>query len=60
MHDRDFFDEDHWKPPRADERRIMEAGEPITDLLEHEVWNERREDLGERRPNSHGATVRVT
>lgn len=43
MHDRDFFDEDHWKPAEADERRIMETGEPITDLLEHEVWNERRE-----------------
>jgi sigma-B regulation protein RsbU (phosphoserine phosphatase) len=43
MHDRDFFDEDHWKPAEADERHIIETGEPITDLLEHEVWNERRE-----------------
>jgi sigma-B regulation protein RsbU (phosphoserine phosphatase) len=43
LHDRDFFDEDHWKPAEADERRIMETGEPITDLLEHEVWNEGKE-----------------
>jgi sigma-B regulation protein RsbU (phosphoserine phosphatase) len=43
MHDRDFFDEDHWKPAEADERRIMETGEPVTNLLEHEIWNERRE-----------------
>lgn len=43
LHDRDFFDEDHWKSAEADERRIIETGEPITDLLEHEVWNERRE-----------------
>lgn len=43
MHDRDFFEEDHWKPAEADERRIIETGEPVTDILEHEVWNERRE-----------------
>jgi len=43
MHDRDFFDEDHWKAAEAAERRIIETGEAITDLLEHEVWNGRRE-----------------
>jgi len=43
MHDRDFFDEDHWKPAEADERRIIETGQPITDQLEREVWNERPE-----------------
>ena len=29
-HDRDFFDEDHWKPAETDERRIIETGQPIT------------------------------
>lgn len=43
MHDRDFFDENHWKAAEADERRIMETGEPITELLEHEVWSEGEE-----------------
>ena len=36
-HDRDFFDEAHWKPAAEDERRIMESGEPITGQLEHEI-----------------------
>ena len=39
-HDRDFFDEDHWKPAEADERRIIETGEPVTGQLEHEVWTD--------------------
>jgi sigma-B regulation protein RsbU (phosphoserine phosphatase) len=42
-HDKDFFDEDHWKPAEADERRIMETGEPVTGQLEHEVWTDRDE-----------------
>ena len=42
-HDRDFFDENHWKPAEADERRIMESGEPITGQIEHEVWPDRPE-----------------
>ena len=42
-HDRDFFDEDHWKPAEADERRIIQTGQPVTDLLEHEVWHDREE-----------------
>jgi len=42
-HDRDFFDEDHWKPAEADERRIIAGGEPITGQLEHEVWPDREE-----------------
>ncbi len=37
-HDRDFFNEDHWKPAEADERRIIETGEPVSGQLEHEVW----------------------
>jgi sigma-B regulation protein RsbU (phosphoserine phosphatase) len=39
-HDRDFFEEDHWKPAEADERRVIETGEPITGQLEHEVWTD--------------------
>lgn len=39
-HDRDFFDEDHWKPAAEDERRIIESGEAITGQLEHETWRE--------------------
>lgn len=37
-HDRDFFDESHWAAAEADERRILGAGEPITDKLEREQW----------------------
>ena len=36
-HDRDFFDEDHWKPAEEDERTIIETGQPITGQLEHET-----------------------
>lgn len=39
-HDRDFFDEEHWKPAEQDERRIMESGEPMTGLLEEETWTD--------------------
>lgn len=42
-HDRDFFDEDHWKPAEKDELSIIETGEPITDQLEHETWHEGEE-----------------
>ena len=42
-HDRDFFDEDHWQPALQDERRIIESGEPITGLLEHETWRQGNE-----------------
>jgi phosphoserine phosphatase RsbU/P len=37
-HDRDFFDDDHWKPAVEDEKRIMETGTPMTGQLEHETW----------------------
>lgn len=39
-HDRDFFDEEHWKPAERDERRIMETGDPVTGQLELETWHE--------------------
>lgn len=39
-HDRDYFDEDHWKPAETDERHIMETGLPLTGLLEEETWTE--------------------
>ena len=39
-HDRDFFDEDHWNPAETDERRIIDSGEPMTNMLEEETWTE--------------------
>lgn len=42
-HDRDFFDEDHWKPAAEDEQRIMDTGQPVTGLLEHETRREGEE-----------------
>jgi len=39
-HDRDFFDEDHWKPAEADEKRVIDTGEPISGQIEHEVWTD--------------------
>lgn len=36
-HDRDFFEEAHWRPAAEDERKIIETGEPITSQLEHET-----------------------
>ena len=39
-HDRDFFAYEHWKPAEDDERRIIQTGESVIDLLEHETWRE--------------------
>ena len=39
-HDRDFFDEEHWRPAVEDENKIMETGEAIIDKLEHETWHQ--------------------
>jgi len=36
-HDRDFFDEDHWKAAAEAERRIIDSGQPMTNELEHET-----------------------
>ncbi len=38
-HDRDFFQYEHWKPADDDEKRIIQTGEPVIDLLEHETWH---------------------
>jgi phosphoserine phosphatase RsbU/P len=38
-HDRDFFQYEHWKPAEDDERRIIETGEAVIDLLERETWH---------------------
>jgi sigma-B regulation protein RsbU (phosphoserine phosphatase) len=38
-HDRDFFDELHAEEAARDERRILETGDPILDLLECETWS---------------------
>ncbi len=42
-HDRDFFLEEHWKPAETDEQRIIQTGEAVIDLLEHETWQEGEE-----------------
>ena len=42
-HDRDFFDEDHWKPAEKDEHEIITSGNPILEQIEHEVWQEGEE-----------------
>ncbi|MGD7652510.1 MAG: SpoIIE family protein phosphatase [Verrucomicrobiales bacterium] len=39
-HDRDFFEEEHWKPAAHDEKRIIETGSPITGQIEHETWHQ--------------------
>ncbi|GAA5482629.1 SpoIIE family protein phosphatase [Haloferula sargassicola] len=36
-HDRDFFAAEHWEDAEADEKAIMQNGEPITGKLEHEL-----------------------
>ena len=43
LHDHDFFSEEHWKPAEITERRIIETGEPVADILELETWNERNQ-----------------
>ncbi len=37
-HDRDIFDREHWEQADADERHIMETGEPVNGKLERETW----------------------
>lgn len=43
MHDRDFFDGEHWKQAAADEQRLMETGEPMLGVLEKETWRGRED-----------------
>jgi len=40
-HDRDLFDEEHWKPAEQDEIQIMQTGQAITNKLEEETWREK-------------------
>ncbi len=42
-HDRDFFDEAHWRPAERDELEVMRTGEAITNKLEQETWNTEKE-----------------
>lgn len=42
-HDRDLFDEAHWRPAERDELEVMGSGEAITNKLEQETWNTERE-----------------
>lgn len=37
--DRDFYSEEHWLETEADEKRIMEAGEPVIEQVEKETWS---------------------
>lgn len=43
-HDRDFFEETHWKDAAEDERQIMESGDPVTGKLELETWRKGEPD----------------
>lgn len=40
--DRDFFAKEHAEQALADERRIVETGEPVIDLIEKETWPDGR------------------
>lgn len=42
-HDRDFFDEDHWKAAQKDESQIISTGMPILEQIEHETWHKGKE-----------------
>ena len=41
--DFDFFTSEHAEQARADERRIMDTGEPMIGFVEKETWNDGRE-----------------
>lgn len=36
-HDRDIWDEAHWKPAERDEQQIIKTGEPVLNLIEEET-----------------------
>jgi sigma-B regulation protein RsbU (phosphoserine phosphatase) len=42
-HDRDLFDEEHWRAAEQDEIRIMQTGLAITNKLEEETWREKEQ-----------------
>ena len=42
-HDRDLFDEAHWRPAERDENEVMRTGAAITNKLEQETWNNEKE-----------------
>ena len=37
-HDRNFFKREHWAEAAADERKIMDSGQPLLGQLERETW----------------------
>ncbi len=42
-HDRDLYDEAHWRPAERDEHEVMRTGRAITNKLEQETWNNEKE-----------------
>ena len=42
-HDRDLFSDAHWEKAAADELRIIQTGQPMTEQLERETWREGEE-----------------
>ena len=42
-HDRDLFDEAHWRPAELDEHQVIRTGKAITNKLEQESWNTEKE-----------------
>jgi len=42
-HDRDLFDEAHWRPAERDELEVMRSGQAITNKLEQETWDTAKE-----------------
>jgi len=42
-HDRDLFEEAHWRPAERDELEVMRSGQAITNKLEQETWNTEKE-----------------
>lgn len=41
--DRDMFSEEHWKQAEADEKKIIEGGEPLVGVVERETWGGKRD-----------------
>jgi len=61
--DADFFSDEHARPAREDELRIMKTGEGMLDLTEHEKWEDRADTWVKSTKNAwigHDGKVRGT